>query len=458
LYIKLIIDVHEHIFRGRDIPLKGYLYSRRYPFLANFFGRCLRLLTVLAWCIRRSTKNGKQSLFTRFMVWFASLFVGAGYRRWANILSLPDIEEIVERLVQTFQKDKTDLIVPLMIDYEYWFRNTADVPLWTQIDLVARDVVLNDKYKGRIHPFVPFDPARELAFRKKMANPDGSREKYGSFAIVKDAIENKGFIGVKLYNALGYRPDGNSAVDKKRRKIFRKNRMIQYSIFTGKEIDGVLEELYRYCEREQVPITAHCVAGGIESYYNASYDFGSPAFWHNVLKKHPALHLNLAHLGWNGQECYTGKGTGGNKPWVKEICGMIAAYPFVYSDVAHHEVMVKSNKKEFVTDYTAMCKDFAGVLQRKLLYGIDWHVISRVDNYENFMKDYRALLRDNDFFSQGELENFFGSNALSFLGLLPLKTGPDASWTKNRMRLADFYKRNNIRPPQWFIATGKATT
>jgi hypothetical protein len=26
-----VIDVHEHIFRGRDFPLKGCLLSRAYP-------------------------------------------------------------------------------------------------------------------------------------------------------------------------------------------------------------------------------------------------------------------------------------------------------------------------------------------------------------------------------------------------------------------------------------------
>jgi predicted TIM-barrel fold metal-dependent hydrolase len=450
--MKPIIDVHEHIFRGRDIPLKGYLYSRRYTGLANFFGRCLRLLTVIAWCIRRGQKKGKLGWFSNFIIGFAALFVGQSYKRWANILSIPDIVDVVKRLVDTYKKDKVDLIVPLMIDYEYWFGNTVDVPLVNQIDEVYRDVII--PYEGRIHPFIPFDPARELAFRKRMAGPDGSREKYSSLALVEEAINNKGFIGVKLYNALGYRPIGNSDVDKQRRWIFRKNRMKQYTVFTGKEIDKVLDELFRFCVREEIPITAHCVAGGIEAYWNASYDFGSPAFWIEVLKKYPSLHLNLAHFGWSNEERYIVPDSNGKPHWVKQICELMEKYPFVYTDVAQHEVVTKKNVPIFVNDYRAMLHDFSGLLQKKLLYGIDWHVISRVDHYENFMSAYVALLKNNNLFTRDEIDDFLGANALAFLGLLPTKTAPSAGWKKNRKRLADFYKRNHIKPPKWFVATG----
>jgi hypothetical protein len=51
------------------------------------------------------------------------------------------------------------------------------------------------------------------------------------------------------------------------------------------------------------------------------------------------------------------------------------------------------------------------------------------------------------------LDNFFGGNALRFLGLLPLGTPPADGWTKNRGRLQRFYQDNAIEPPEWFTAT-----
>jgi len=450
--VKPIIDVHEHIFRGRDIPVEGYLYSRRYQGFAARIARILRLPTLLARCIRRTQRHGKFGPCCRLLIGFASMVGREDYRTWAEILALPDVDDVADRLRGTFKKDRIDLFVTLMIDYEYWFKNTVDTPLVRQIDDVYRYVVLQSN--GRVHPFVPFDPIRELAYRKKMASPDGGRERDGSLALVKDAISNKGFMGVKVYNSLGYRPMGNSAVDTQRRNLFKRIGMERYAAITGREIDGVLDELYTYCEREEVPLTAHCVADGIESYWRASYDFGSPGFWRAVLRMHPTLHLNLAHFGWCDAERYTAAGTDGNSPWVKQICEMVRDYPFVYTDVAHHEVFTPRKAAGFLNDYRLILRDYPGVVQKKLLFGIDWHVITRVVGYENFTREYLALLKRNGLFTSSEIADFLGGNALHFLGLLKKGTLPASGWTKNRKRLGFFYKRNGITPPRWFTATG----
>jgi hypothetical protein len=104
-----------------------------------------------------------------------------------------------------------------------------------------------------------------------------------------------------------------------------------------------------------------------------------------------------------------------------------------------------------------MCGDFLGMLQKKLLFGIDWHVITRVDNFESFKDKYLEVLTDGNLFSDGEIEDFLGGNALHFLGLLPLDTKPEDGWTKNRKRLQSFYRDNEIEPPAWFTSTDSST-
>jgi len=52
-----------------------------------------------------------------------------------------------------------------------------------------------------------------------MKNPEGSASEISSLSMVKDAIENKGYIGVKLYNSLGYKPYLNKEVEENRKKI-----------------------------------------------------------------------------------------------------------------------------------------------------------------------------------------------------------------------------------------------
>ncbi len=470
--MKPIIDVHAHVFRGRDIPLKGYLLSRRYE---EWYIRLLApiLFSVIARCIRREEKS---PILCGLVLELVYKYLGQGYRRWAAILSKKEVAEIAQELVETFAPGGIQLYVPLMIDYEYWFKSPAEPHIATQIDAVYRDVVL--PFRGQIHPFVPFDPARELAYRNHLPGPtdpdDGPPEKYSSLELAKDAVRNKGFVGVKVYNTLGYRPLGNAAVDEKRGRIFRNNGMDRYTAFTGDELDQVLRELYGFCVQEQVPVIAHCLSDGIEAYPGASIDFGHPAYWRPVLEQFPDLHLDLAHLGWSHTESYYPKkrwwtqlvnsmlkqAPGGKpvtvqagKTWVGEICQMLQDYRYLYADVAHHEVVDPKEVDRYRTSYQGMCADYPGLLQKKLLFGIDWHVIARLDNYEHFQECYVQLLKEGDLFDDDAIAAFLGGNALDFMGLLPL--GTPNGWTKNRERLQRFYRDNQMEEPEWFRETGQ---
>jgi predicted TIM-barrel fold metal-dependent hydrolase len=457
--MKPVIDIHEHVFRGRDIPLKGFLLSRKYEWYIQFLAPVL--FRIIAKCIRRE-RSEEKGLLCGLILELVYKYMGQGYRRWADVLSIEQITGIASKLVQTFGKDGIDLYVPLMIDYEYWFKSTPEPTIASQIDAVYRDVVLLSQ--GEIHPFAPFDPARELAYRAKMPGPDdpddGPPEKYSSLELAKDAIRNKGFIGIKVYNTLGYRPLDNAQVDDKRRGIFRSNKMERYSVFTGEQFDEVLSELYEFCVRDQVPITAHCVSDGVEAYLGASFDFGSPAYWREVLDRFPDLHVNLAHFGWGHNQGYEDTRRllmrlrfKGKKTWVREICEMLRKYKYLFTDVAHHNVVSESEIVKYKAAYKAMCGDFPGMLQKKLLFGIDWHVITRLDKFENFKDKYVEVLTDEGLFTDEEIEDFLGGNALHFLGLLPLDTKPEDGWTKNRKRLQSFYQGNEIEPPAWFTAT-----
>jgi predicted TIM-barrel fold metal-dependent hydrolase len=467
-----VIDLHAHVFRGRDIPLRGYLLSREYPewYIRLFAPVLFRILE------RAICDDGRGALI-QFVKNLAVAYMGEGYRRWVDTLSLKDLGVITAKLIRTYRKDGVELFVPLMIDYEYWFRPTGMVPIAEQIDAVYRDAVL--PYKGRIHPFAPFDPARELAHRAKLPGPGvpdgGPPEKYSSLEMAKEAVRNKGFIGVKVYNTLGYRPFGNAEVDKLRRGIFNRNGMRRYSDFTGEQFDDVLAELYRFCEREQVPITAHCVYNGIEAYPRASFDFADPEYWIPVLEKFPGLHVNLAHFGWDKPEEYLPP-TRWNRflqtlreageasvswlgifefekrrvTWVRRIAQMLSEYPNLYTDVSHNSVTEDANLPKFRAAYAAMVRDYPGVIPRKLLFGIDWHVIERVENFAAFPQRYLEVLQGGGIFTADQIRDFLGGNALRFLGLLPPSGKEKSRWSKNWSRLKSFYRKNRIRPPKWF--------
>ncbi len=370
----------------------------------------------------------------------------------ADVLSLRDSAEITAAMFRTFAHNRTDLYTPLMLDYEYWFRNSIDNPLHLQIKRIHDTVIL--PRQGAVHPFIPFDPVRELAFRRHVLAPDFYYEHKSMLETVKTAVATQGFIGVKLYSALGYRPIGNKRVDGKRRSLFRRIGKCRFERFTGEEIDEVLDELYRFCAAEQVPITAHILGCGIESYPKASYHFGKPRYWRPVLRAYPDLHLNLAHFAWDLRERYNGPGYAGARPWMNQICDIMDRHRFVYTDSGHHDVVNADMRAEFVKDYREIERDFPGLVPKKLLFGIDWHVVSQVNNFERFKDCYIAMLKDDLDWTDPQTEDFLGGNALHFLGLLPEGTPPEQGWCKNRTRLKAFYAAHGIRPPDWFTSTG----
>ena len=435
--MKPIIDVHSHIFNAGDIPLKGYLMSRKFGEITDYIAK--PIIPVIAKCLRDQldpniTKGFYGGISCVVALNIAYKIMGKQYKKWALSLS-KEVIEIAEELVETFEMDKIDLYVPLVIDYEYWFKNTKDIQIDKQIDHIYNNIII--PYQGKIHPFVPFDPAREIVFRKNMKNPDRKPERHGSFKLVKDAIENKGFIGVKLYNAMGYKPFNNHLVDKNRQKIsLHKKRYV----FKGEEYDEVLSELYDYCIKEEIPITTHCGMEGTESYPDASFDFGQAKFWKEVLDqdRFKNLRLNLAHFGWNKKEAFDHE-----RSWVKIIAEMLGKYKNLYTDVSHHEVVKPENNSYFKSTYSTLTSNYPS-LSKKLLFGIDWHVIKRLPDYSKFKERYLEILRHNNMFNENEIEDFLGGNAIKFLGLLP--------GNKNRKRLERFYKKEDILPPSWFTS------
>jgi predicted TIM-barrel fold metal-dependent hydrolase len=448
-----IIDVHAHIFSALDIPIEGYLLSRRSerrlgvfldPFISIFpmpqlFGYVAKRARER--CVTRLLdKDSKRGKFYTLILWLYGVAAGQRFLDWEDSLSSCS-EKNTDRLIDTWPD--VDLFTPLMIDYEYWFKNSLDNSLGDQIDTVFKKVVL--RHKGKIHPFVPFDPARELAYRKARISPDGQLEADRPMTLVKEAIEKKGFIGVKLYNSLGYRPLGNAdaTVSLMRRRIAVRNNKMTY-LFDGEEYDGVLCELYDYCVDNEVPITAHCVMNGIEAYPGASFHFGQAKFWDGVLQqeRYKNLRLNLAHFGWNQEP---DQGYAGDESWAKDVCDLIVKYDNVYADVSHHRVLTPKGRKSFVDGYRQMQKDYPNHMEKikkRMLYGSDWHVLRRMRGHQKFLEDYGRVLVKAEFYAEDELEDFRGGNAFEFLGLLP--------GGRNRERLESFYRAHGIVPPAWF--------
>src|SRR5512136_163705 len=138
--MKPVIDIHAHVFRGIDIPLKGYLLSRTYEWPLKLVAPLV--VPVIARCVRRRVRAEVPGFVCHTVLELAYRVMGQGYRRWAEILSQWDLGVVARRLVEAFPGDGIELSVPLMIDYEYWFRNTRDIQIDAQLARIASGIVV----------------------------------------------------------------------------------------------------------------------------------------------------------------------------------------------------------------------------------------------------------------------------------------------------------------------------
>ena len=144
------IDVHAHIFSAIDIPLKGYLLSRKYEGILKFLAPLL--IPILARCVRAKLDteirgNFLYKLLCPLTTAIAYAIIGKEYKKWVATLSTTVIE-ITSELIETYKRDGIDLFIPLMIDYEYWFKSTPDTAWKEQVDSLGGNAM---RFLG-LHP------------------------------------------------------------------------------------------------------------------------------------------------------------------------------------------------------------------------------------------------------------------------------------------------------------------
>ena len=102
-----------------------------------------------------------------------------------------------------------------------WFKRDREIYRGT-VHALSRTAA---HFPGEVWPFVPFDPRRP----------------YG-LEIVKEAIEELGFVGVKLYTRCGWMPWNNCEI---------------YGDALGEKLDTRLREFYEYVTENDLPILNH---------------------------------------------------------------------------------------------------------------------------------------------------------------------------------------------------------
>ncbi len=342
------------------------------------------------------------------------------YFQWAQLL-MDYREAIAAKYYALFDTSDCRLVMtaPALVDYNYWLNDQSPSPLREQVELMG---LLSLKQKIPMHGYVAFDPLREI--RRKPGDP-------APLDIVKDAVKKHGFLGVKLYSPMGFKPTGNA------------DRSLGFPAYTlpdephfGEKLDGALDSLYAWCHAEDVPILAHTTQS-----QSAGPDYAAraePQFWGKVLAKYPKLRLNLAHFG-NFSQAFASNADPiqeyGNT-WEHEIANFIKSrrYPNLYADISYFWwVLDGSAEKEHIL---AAKKLFAKYFEsdpkaEHLLFGTDWNMSGKAQGAPQYVVNVEAFFRDVGL-TEAQLDNLFLNNAVRYFGL--------HGHTKASARLRKFYE------------------
>jgi hypothetical protein len=109
--------------------------------------------------------------------------------------------QILDRLKDLFGDpgDRLRILTPAILDFDNWLGNDIDHPTLPadQADLMQLISLVQDPTRFAVHGLIGFDPWRYLDHPKT------------GLAVVRKAIEEQGFVGVKIYPPMGFRASGN---------------------------------------------------------------------------------------------------------------------------------------------------------------------------------------------------------------------------------------------------------
>jgi predicted TIM-barrel fold metal-dependent hydrolase len=310
--------------------------------------------------------------------------------------------EITQELVSLSATQAKDvfLYTPAVLDIGFPLGegNTSD--LGEQVEVMSLIAQIKNR-NCAVHAFVAFDPFR--------ASSDAN-----VLATVKDAVLNKGAIGVKMYPPMGFKPCGNA----------------------NSELDLQMKDILGFCLAEDVPILVHCSFS--QFVQPADGVCAAPEAWQAFLKQdgHANLRLNLGHCGgpWD-----LAANPVTNTIWTETVIKLLGSsdYPHLYADLGDDSWILdpcSNDNMNLMNRLLGFLKDNPNARSR-LLYGSDWSLLARetgANNYYASMKKWFGKLLN---FTAAEQLGYLGGNALCFLGLAKNK---DGSKPKNRQRLEKF--------------------
>jgi hypothetical protein len=333
---------------------------------------------------------------------------------------------------------RIDLLIAHLVDFDWPIGagQPTTTNLSDQVRVMERISALTG---GRVQCFAPFDPMKEVAFGLGLSP-------VSSLQLVKDAILNHGFIGVKLYPPMGFAPLDNASFDN---KGFWNQVWIPQSLHRsdlGLRLDNALSDLYGWCQTNGVPIMAHTSPTNGPSI--AFEGLTKTKYWRKVRDDFSGIRVDFGHFG--DSDLVDDKGLRARH--LSDLMDQTNGQ-FLYADSAYFADLL-SRQPELQTSLTMLLQysknKGSAALAQRLMYGTDWEMVvlegPRSEQYLQRFEDVFNVLDKQSLGAEGKLsDRFFGVNAAIFLGL---RTGQPT-----RQRLDRYYGLGS--KPAWMSKVDK---
>jgi len=273
-----------------------------------------------------------------------------------------------------------------MMDMEYAY-TPPDQPYYGVMEQLRRMHGIQVLSQGRLLGFAAFDPRRR------------------EWRQVMDEAIRLGFLGIKFYPPMGYRPAGNDSG----------------------QLERTMDDFFQWAEDHQVPVVAHCSPTGFQAYKGSGKN-GHPRYWRARLKKNPELRLILLHAGGARQhKNFDSPGwfARDTQEWdtpdnfARLVCELCREFSGVYTEISHfHEALKDSDEaRNLAANLRREITSEAGdhPLADKIMYGSDWHMPRIADEADDYLELYFDIMKDDAMAPYRE--RFFWKNALTFLRL-----------------------------------------
>jgi predicted TIM-barrel fold metal-dependent hydrolase len=296
-------------------------------------------------------------------------------------------------------------------------------------DIAAMGLVSKRMNGSMVHGYVGYDPLEQVYFRR------GFQARRDQIGLIKSAVEDHGFIGVKLYPPMGFKPLRNA-----RGQTYPKPILNELGGQLSDDLNGAMDELFQLCTTLDIPILSHAAASnGAGPKYS---DRGDPAFWLPAISKYPKLRLCLAHFGRFAYRSAAAP-AGSSLPessWEWTLGRQIKSNRDnrLYADLSYLTEAQASDvdsRRKLGRQMRRYISEFDPKLDR-LLHGSDWIMLGKEPRNESYATDLVDFLKSEVGLTPPTMEHVLRLNTISFLGL--------AIGNATRARLVSFYRRHEL--------------